>query len=40
VIATSSSNKTNADKTSSISTEDTSEPPDPPRRGWWQRVVS
>ena len=40
VIATSSSNEIETDKTSSVSTEDTSEPPEPPRRGWWQRVVS
>ena len=40
MLSTSTSDETVTDKSSDVSAEDNSETPEPPRRGWWQRVVS
>ena len=40
MLSTSTSDETVTDKPSDVSAEDNSETPEPPRRGWWQRVVS
>ena len=40
MLSTSTSDETVPDKSSDVSAEDNSETPEPPRRGWWQRVGS